>query len=141
MDVDLWTSRDVREIIHSHLNYVVADTKQWEQSAAYIIDTHPAVDAFAKNAGLGFAIPYLYNGQPHDYIPDFIIRLKTDPIVHLILETKGFDELREVKAQAAQRWVNAVNADGAYGRWEYVVVYKVSDIAGSIKLVVEKRHS
>jgi hypothetical protein len=24
----------------------------------------------------------------HDYIPDFIIRLKTDPAVHLILETK-----------------------------------------------------
>src|SRR5206468_5240017 len=32
-DVDFWTSRDVREVVKSHLNYVVADTRQWEQSA------------------------------------------------------------------------------------------------------------
>ncbi|MEX2661417.1 MAG: hypothetical protein WD227_05780 [Vicinamibacterales bacterium] len=118
-DVDYWTSKDVREVMRSHVNYVVADTKKWEQEAAYHIDTHAAVDAFVKNAGLGFAIPYLHNGQAHDYIPDFIIRLKTEPVVHLILETKGFDELADVKAAAAQRWVAAVNADGQFGRWEY----------------------
>ena len=50
-----------------------------------------------KNAGLGFAIPYLHNGQPHDYVPDFIIRLKTEPPRYLILETKGYDPLEEVK--------------------------------------------
>ena len=38
---------------------------QWEQSAAYFIDTHPLVDAFAKNAGLGFSIPHTYNGLVH----------------------------------------------------------------------------
>jgi type III restriction enzyme len=32
-DVDFWTSRPVREVERSHLNYVVADTEQWEQSA------------------------------------------------------------------------------------------------------------
>jgi type III restriction enzyme len=57
------------------------------------------------NSGLGFAIPYLHNGQMHDYIPDFIIRLKTDPAVHLILETKGYDPLEDVKRAAAERWV------------------------------------
>src|SRR5262249_47323402 len=41
-EVDFWTSREVREVTYSHLNYVVADTKQWEQSAAYLIDKHPA---------------------------------------------------------------------------------------------------
>ncbi|UPT75601.1 MAG: DEAD/DEAH box helicase family protein [Elusimicrobiota bacterium] len=75
-DVDLWTSRDVREVTKSHINYVVADTKKWEQTAAYFIDKHPLTEAFVKNAGLGFAIPYFHNGQPHDYLPDFIIRLK-----------------------------------------------------------------
>ncbi|MGH8470961.1 MAG: BPTD_3080 family restriction endonuclease, partial [Gammaproteobacteria bacterium] len=44
-EVDFWTSREVREVVHSHVNYVVADTRQWEQSAAYLIDTHPAVEA------------------------------------------------------------------------------------------------
>ncbi len=118
-DVDYWTSKDVREVVRSHLNYVVADTKKWEQEAAYHIDTHAAVDSFVKNAGLGFAIPYLHNGQPHDYVPDFLIRLKTEPVVHLILETKGFDDLAEVKAGAARRWVAAVNADEQFGRWQY----------------------
>ena len=127
-EVDFWTSRDVREVTQSHLNYVVADTLRWEQSAAYYIDRHPAVEAFAKNAGLGFAIPYLHNGQMHDYVPDFIIRLKTDPPAHLILETKGFDPLEEVKRAAAERWVAAVNADGTYGLWQYAVAKKVSDI-------------
>ncbi|WP_408998394.1 BPTD_3080 family restriction endonuclease [Syntrophus buswellii] len=127
-DVDYWTSKDVREVVNSHLNYAVADTKVWEQSATYLIDTHKMVDSFVKNAGLGFAIPYLHNGQSHDYIPDFIIRLKTNPVVHLILETKGFDDLAEVKRQAAQRWVNAVNADANYGIWKFSMARKVGEV-------------
>ena len=118
-EVDYWTSKDVREVSRSHVNYVVADTKVWEQSAAYILDNHRVVDAFVKNAGLGFAVPYLHNGQTHDYVPDFIVRLKTEPAIHLILETKGFDELGDVKAAAAERWVAAVNADGQFGVWRY----------------------
>jgi hypothetical protein len=118
-EVDFWTSREVREVSKSHLNYVTADTKVWEEAAAYAIDTHAKADAFVKNAGLGFAIPYLHNGQFHDYVPDFIIRLKTDPVVHLILETKGYDERAEIKAQAAERWVKAVSADSRHGVWKY----------------------
>jgi len=131
-DVDFWTTREVREVVKSHLNYVVADTKQWEQSAAYAIDRHSAVQAFAKNAGLGFAIPYLHNGQMHDYMPDFLIRLNADVPRYLILETKGYDPLEEVKRAAAERWVAAVNADGAYGHWQYAVAKKVADIGGII---------
>ena len=129
-EVDFWTSREVREVVKSHLNYVVADTKQWEQSAAYLIDTHPAVEAFVKNAGLSFAIPYFHNGEPHDYEPDFIICLKGEDVRHLILETKGYDELAEVKAQAARRWVEAVNADQRYGYWDFAMVRKVGDTLG-----------
>ncbi len=124
-DVDYWTSKDVREVLKSHVNFVVADTKVWEQSAAYILDTHPAVEAFVKNAGLGFAVPYLHNGQPHDYLPDFIIRLTSG--LHLIFETKGYDELGGVKAAAAERWTAAVNADAQYGRWAYGIARKITD--------------
>jgi type III restriction enzyme len=99
-----------------------------QQSAAYILDSHPLVAAFVKNAGLGFAIPYVHNGQPHDYVPDFIVRLKLDPPVHLILETKGFDSLEEVKVAAAKRWVAAVNADGTFGAWRYELTKRISDI-------------
>lgn len=98
--MDFWTAKAVFEVAKSHLNYVVADTSTWEQSAAYYIDTHPAVAAFVKNQGLGLGIPYLHDGDPHDYIPDFVIRLTNG--VHLILETKGHDPLEEVKSQAAR---------------------------------------
>jgi hypothetical protein len=80
---------------------------------------------------LGFAIPYFHNGQSHDYTPDFIVRLKTEPPIHLILEVKRYDDLKEVKAQAAQGWVEAVNAEASYGRWVYAVVNtptKVADV-------------
>jgi type III restriction enzyme len=131
-DVDFWTSRPVKEVLHSHLNYVVADTKQWEQSAAYIIDNHPAVEAFVKNSGLGFAIPYFHNGQPHDYLPDFIIRIKSKDRLYMILETKGYDELHEVKQQAALRWINAVNAEQSFGKWGYVIAFHPGEIAKHI---------
>ena len=131
-EVSFWTSRDVREVLRSHLNYVVADTKKWEQSAAYFIDRHPDVYSFVKNAGLGFAIPYLHNGQMHDYMPDFIIKYKDDGERFLILETKGYDPLEEVKRAAAERWVSAVNADGSYGNWIYGIAHKPTEVNGAI---------
>jgi type III restriction enzyme len=127
-DVDYWTSRPVREVLRSHVNYMVGDTKAWEQQAAQILDTHPAVEAFVKNSGLGFVIPYLHNGQGHEYLPDFIIRIAGTPDTHLILETKGFDDLAEVKAAAAERWIAAVNADGQFGTWRYAMARSVPQV-------------
>jgi type III restriction enzyme len=91
------------------------------------------VQTFAKNAGLGFSIPYMHNGQPHDYLPDFIVRLAGDPSAHLILETKGYDELAEIKAQAAERWANAVNVDGSYGVWRYAMAREPKDFRPAIE--------
>jgi type III restriction enzyme len=128
-EIDFWTSREVREVIKSHVNYVVADTKTWEESAAYLIDTNKHVDAFVKNASLGFAIPYFYNGEAHDYVPDFIVRLKVEPPLHVIIEVKGYDERAEVKALAAQKWVDAVNADRVYGKWVYALARKPAEVS------------
>jgi type III restriction enzyme len=117
--VDFWTTKKVKDVAKSHLNYVVLDSK-WESSAAYHLETHPRVVAFAKNQGLGFAIPYLHAGGGHEYVPDFLVRL--DNGVTLVLEPKGGrDEKADVKAQAAERWVAAVNADGRYGEWRYAM--------------------
>jgi type III restriction enzyme len=129
-DVDFWTAKPVKEVVHSHLNYVVADTRIWEQAATYYIDNHDGVAAFVKNQGLGFAIPYMDNGQLHDYIPDFIIRLKSG--AHLILETKGYDEKETVKIAAAHRWVDAVNAEGSFGTWCYSVARNPNDVPNKI---------
>ena len=61
-------------------------------------------------------------------MPDFIVRLKTVRPKHLILETKGLDTLEEAKKAAPERWVAAVNADGSYGRWEYAITKKMTDV-------------
>jgi hypothetical protein len=127
-EVDFWTTREAREVNKSHINYIVADTRRWEQTAAYYIDTHKAVRAFVKNAGFGFAIPYLYNGQIHDYQPDFIIQFDTDSERFLILETKGYDPLADVKQAAAHRWCAAVNAHGGFGCWSYQLVSRTDQI-------------
>jgi len=135
-DVDFWTSREVREVVKSHLNYVVLDTRQWEQSAAYYLDTHPNVAAFAKNAGLGFAIPYFHNGQMHDFVPDYLARLQDSDgreLGMLILEVKGYDERAEVKEAAAKRWCDAVNADRRYGRWMFRMVKDPTQVGEAVK--------
>ena len=46
----------------------------------------------------------------------------------MILETKGFDELAEVKAAGAERWVAAVNADGQHGRWRFAMARRVAEV-------------
>jgi len=71
----------------------------------------------------------------HDDVPDFLVRLKSDPPHHLILETKGYDPLEEVKRAAAERWVTAVNADGTFGQWHYAIAKKASDVPEIIKNV------
>ncbi|MGA8781109.1 MAG: hypothetical protein WB567_10220 [Terracidiphilus sp.] len=87
---------------------------------------------FVKNAGLGFAIPYLHNGQMHDYEPDFIVRMKGEAPLNIILETKGYDPLKDVKRQAAERWVAAVNADGRFGYWRYLLIEQISKISAEL---------
>lgn len=123
-DVDFWTSRRVHETTKSHLNYAVADTARWEQAAAYHLDHSEHVISYAKNFDMGFTIPYTWKGERHDYHPDYLVRMGRDGKVvgTLILEVKGFlDERAMVSAQAANRWVGAVNRDGRYGRWDYAM--------------------
>jgi type III restriction enzyme len=128
--VDFWTSKDVRPTTKSHVNYVVADTTQWEQQAAFYIDRHRDVRSFVKNAGLGFTVPYMHNGEMHDFIPDFIVRIDSEGSpLNLVLETKGYDPLREIKEAAAHRWVNAVNADGRFGAWMFRMANSVADVS------------
>ena len=51
---------------------------------------------------------------------------------YLILETKGYDPLKDMKAQAAERWVQAVNADGGFGVWSYAVVTQVEKVGEAV---------
>ena len=127
-DVSFWTGREVRDTVKSHVNYLVADTKRWEQQAGQYLDGSPYVAAWVKNAGLGFGIPYEHDGQRHEYVPDFLVRLVGGANRFLIIETKGYDPLADVKKAAALRWVAAVNADRSFGYWGYQLAYQPADV-------------
>jgi len=116
----------------SHLNHVVLDGvrgNSWEEGLARLLEGDARVKSYVKNERLGFTIPYVHKGRTHEYIPDFLVRLKTDPRDQdrtLIVEVSGGLKSpgpRAAKAEAARnQWCRAVNNYGEFGRWGYVEV-------------------
>jgi type III restriction enzyme len=47
--------------------------------------------------------------------------------------------LEEVKRHAAERWVAAVNADGAYGEWRYGLAKRPTEVNQMIANAVTSR--
>jgi type III restriction enzyme len=115
--------------VKSHINAVVWDST-WEPEAAKMLDESDVVKCYARNDHLGLAIKYEYMGIDHDYEPDFIVRLAND--LNLLLEIKGFDvhdkEKTSAKHNAARRWVTAVNNQGEFGRWDFLVCWELDDL-------------
>lgn len=124
--VEFYTGRQPWPVQKCHLNAMVADTRTWEQAAATALDAHPAVARWIKNDHLGFVVPYRKDGTRRNYLPDFIVVLTNDD--RLVVEIKGQFGDAEVKAAAAQRWCQAVNNDGRFGRWHYVMVRQPPDL-------------
>ncbi|MEK7277870.1 MAG: restriction endonuclease subunit R, partial [Chloroflexota bacterium] len=77
--VDFDTTRPVypTDPAKCHISHVVADTGSWEQKMAQALEEMDEVVCYVKNHGLGFTIPYTLNGEEHQYVPDFIARVKT----------------------------------------------------------------
>jgi type III restriction enzyme len=125
--VEFATGRDLWPATRCHLNAMVADTKKWEQSAAYCLDTHDEIRAWVKNDHLGFVVPYRKDGTKRSYLPDFIVELVSGE--KLVVEIKGqvIDDAL-VKEAAAKRWCEAVNRDGRFGRWSYHLVKHPADL-------------
>lgn len=119
--VDFHTTKPIYPVTKCHLNAMVADTQKWEQSAGFLLDSHPGVVKWVKNERLGFTIPYRSRGMVARYVPDFVI--EADNGDKVIVEIKGqLTDDADVKAKAALRWVNAVNRLGEHGRWHYLLV-------------------
>jgi type III restriction enzyme len=144
--VDFDTTRPTwKTIAKSHISHVVADTGSWEQKTAQAFEEMDEVVCYAKNHNLHFTIPYLYNGEPKQYTPDFLVWLDdghgpADPL-KLILEVSGIkegqDKVGDVKAAkvstARNLWVPAVNALGTQGRWAFLEVSDPWDVARTIR--------
>ncbi|MGH3401214.1 MAG: BPTD_3080 family restriction endonuclease [Streptosporangiaceae bacterium] len=121
----------------SHLNHVVLDGvrgNSWEEGLARALENNPRVKCYVKNERLGFTIPYVYEGRTHEYVPDFLVRLVTEPEDverTLIIEVSGSRKSpgpTAAKADTARnQWCAAVNNWGEFGRWGYVEVHNPAD--------------
>ena len=133
-DVGTWyTGKPCEYTTRSHVNVCVYDST-WEASEAFVLDRHPAVEAWVKNDHLGFEVFYVYNGVVRKYRPDFLIRLTSGH--GLILETKGKDsEQDRTKRRFLDEWVKAVNTHGGFGHW----CWDVSGHPGDITDVLDRR--
>jgi type III restriction enzyme len=87
LPVDFPTTKPIYPVTKCHLNAMVADTQKWEQSAGFLLDSHPGVKSWVKNDHLDFFIPYRNRRVRAPYIPDFIA--VTDSGQHVIVEIKG----------------------------------------------------
>jgi type III restriction enzyme len=105
---------------------------------ARALDESSRIAAWAKNVRLGFAIPYQHQGIAHEFIPDFICRLRdADGLPsdeYLIFEVKGLErESYRSKDVGASRWLDAVNYWGKLGRWRYAKLhspYELKSVLG-----------
>lgn len=116
----------------SPLNHVVLDGlrgNSWEEGLAQLLERDARVLSYVKNERLGFTIPYVHKGTTHDYIPDFLVRLHTEPDDverTLIIEVSG--TLKSATAMAAKattardQWCAAVNHWGRFGVWGFVEI-------------------
>jgi type III restriction enzyme len=119
----------------SHISHVVLDST-WENMAAYHLELSPHVLSYAKNDRLDFDIEYEWHGKPHKYVPDYLVRVDGGdraPVM-VILEIKGLeDEQDRAKYTAAERWCNAVNNHGGFGRWQYFHTRKPKALAKELE--------
>ncbi|NCO84321.1 MAG: DEAD/DEAH box helicase family protein [Nitrospirae bacterium] len=135
--VDFDTIRAVYPTTLSHISHVVADTDSWEQKLAQSLEDMEEVVSYAKNQNLGFTIPYTFNGEEKNYLPDFIVmmRLNDDKILNLIIEVTGEKKKdKEAKVSTAKDlWVPAVNNHGGFGRWEFIEITDPWNVKNTVR--------
>jgi type III restriction enzyme len=133
--------------VRSHLNNVVLDGlrgNSWEEGLAQILEHHDQVKSYVKNERLGLTIPYVHLGRTHEYIPDFLVRLKTHPNDverSLIVEVSGSQKPPDptaAKADTARnQWCAAVNNWGEFGRWGYVELHNPAEFSSLLNEAIE----
>ena len=122
-----------------HVNWAVCDLS-WEMEFCRVVEAEPRVEAYVKNAGLGFEVPYRFGGESHQYLPDFIVRVRdgAGQPVHLVVEIKGQpDEQSKAKSETMRgQWIPGVNNLGEFGRWEFLELRDINTLAADFRAFV-----
>jgi len=122
-----------------HVSHVVCDTTMWEQKMAQTLEDMDNVVHYVKNSGLNFNIPYSFNGEQRNYVPDFIARIDDghggNDLLNVILEVTGEKRPdKEAKTATVRNlWVPAVNNGGQFGRWAFAEVRDPCNAKNEIK--------
>ncbi len=139
------TSKPVFATTKSHVNLVVADTDSWEQIAAKTLEQNSAVEAYVKNAFLGFEVPYVdAAGTERRYLPDFIARVKTPggARFNLVIEITGFaKDKAEKRYFMRQRWLPAVNSHQDTLNtlpWHFIEVTEIERVKEQLESEIER---
>lgn len=138
------TSKKAWPTKKSHINLVVADTDTWEQIAAKTLEKIPAVESYVKNAFLGFSIPYVDGGRERNYLPDYLVRLRTPKLREgtLILEITGFSKDKALKRWAVnERWLPAVNnarCKLGLAPWFFAEIDDIEDIKPRLTKAIQR---
>ncbi len=109
-----------------HVSHCTADSN-WEHKMAEVLESLPEVDAYVKNQGLGFAIPYAHEGVERQYFPDYVVHWRQPghhDVLNLIIEVSGERKKDKAARVATARdlWVPAINNCGQFGRWAFVEI-------------------
>lgn len=135
--VDFLTTKAVRDTVKSHVNYVVADTEEWEQGVAKKLEQMPEVLAYVKNQNLGFSIPYEFQGVTKQYIIDFIavLEMPDKSKLNLLIEVTGKkDDKKIMKVKTAKEfWIPAVNNTDKFGKWAMIEIQDIHETQNLIR--------
>jgi len=124
-----------------HVNWAVCDLS-WEMEFCRIVEAEPRVEAYVKNAGLGFEVPYRFAGGLHRYLPDFIVRVRdgAGQPVYVVVEIKGQpDEASKTKSETMRgQWIPGVNNLGDFGRWAFLELRDINTMAADFRACVNR---
>ena len=111
---------------------IAACHSRLEVEIVRLLDAHPAVTAWARNYGLGWTLPYLYDGVWRRYEPDFVARLfggrGSGDAVYLMIEGKGqpSGESDAKQHYVEDYWIPAVRNSDKFGpslrRWAFTQI-------------------
>ncbi len=144
MHVNFYSSKSNRWQTDSrkcHVNWALLDS-DWEGEFCRVVESHPRVQSYVKNQGLGLEVPYRYGSNMRKYIPDFIVQVDDgheDPL-NLIVEIKGYrgEDAKEKKSTMDTYWTPGVNHLSTYGRWAFLELKDVYLIQEQFGKAVEE---
>ena len=86
-------------------------------------------DIYNHRSGVGYSIPYDWQGHTAHYFPDFIVRAKWGEILHnFIIEVKGrLDDKDKAKAERGRRWCETLTQHDDEP-WHYLMLVENKDL-------------